>query len=399
GDGDIAKKHKENQSDEDEAENYDVADGGGGETNQVSAVIERDKVHAVRKQATVERFHFLCEFAKSGERLFAALEQDDAFYSVVVMIDADLPEARLESFVNIGHLTEGDGNTVAFGKNDTLHFRDGAEKADTADVDALAAHGEVASACVGIAGRYRCDNLRKWNIELQKLSRINIRDVLARGTTEGSNVDDAGNLLDLAADEPILRGLELVESIVRAGETIAVDFAYRRPGRKLRRKIGWKRDQLQAIQRFLPVPIIIAVVAEIEFDVAQTKDADRADCLKARYSEKNRLNRHGDLAFHFLRRPGGILRDDLHKRRRGVGIRFDIETEKNEKAADEPGGEGDDHKGAIAQEGGDEIAHRWSVPGCGAEEERAVGNDAVAGGQSLDDFERTIESPAQGDSA
>ncbi len=72
------------------------------------------------------------------------------------------------------------------------------------------AHGEVVAARVGVARANGGDDLRERDVVLQQLARIDFGDVLARAAAERSDVDDAGDLLDLAGDEPILRGLDFV---------------------------------------------------------------------------------------------------------------------------------------------------------------------------------------------
>ncbi len=63
--------------------------------NQIRAVVESDQLHAVRKTAAVQALHLLFELAKGRQGLFASLQQNDPFDGIVVVIHADLSEARL----------------------------------------------------------------------------------------------------------------------------------------------------------------------------------------------------------------------------------------------------------------------------------------------------------------
>ncbi len=150
-----------------------------------------------------------------------------------------------------------------------------------------------------------------------------------------SDVNDAGNLLDLAADEPVLRGFYFVQAVAVTDETIAINLADGRPGRKLRREIRRQSNELQAVQDFLAVPVIVAVVVEIELYVAQAENRDGANILKARNSEENGFDGDGDLTLHFFGGPGGILRDHFDERRRRIGIGFDVQAEEKDKTGDQ----------------------------------------------------------------
>jgi hypothetical protein len=71
------------------------------------------------------------------------------------------------------------------------------------------------------------------DVHRQQLVWIGFDLVLTCCATEGRDIDDAWNLFQLAADEKVLRGLELIERIAAAGELVAVDFTDGRPGREL----------------------------------------------------------------------------------------------------------------------------------------------------------------------
>ena len=52
------------------------------------------------------------------------------------------------------------------------------QQADPANIDALASHGQVVAARVGVAGGDGGDHLWERDVELQQLARIHLRDIL-----------------------------------------------------------------------------------------------------------------------------------------------------------------------------------------------------------------------------
>ena len=147
-------------------------------------------------------------------------------------------------------------------------------------------------------------------------------------------------------------------------------------------------SELQAVQDFLAIPEIVAVVVEVELHVAQTEDGDRANVGETRDAEKNRLDRDGDLALHFFGGPGRILGDDFDKRRRRIGIGFDVQArERSRRRATIQAHESHDHQRAVTQQRSDQGAHRADlVLARGAKQKRILGDDRVAGIEAVEQF-------------
>ncbi len=106
--------------------------------NQVGAVIERDELHTVGKKPAVQIFQLLAKGAESGQRFFAALKEHDSFDGVVVMIHADLAQAGLRAFVHVGNIAQVNRDAIVLGDQNILHFGNGVQQADAANVYALA---------------------------------------------------------------------------------------------------------------------------------------------------------------------------------------------------------------------------------------------------------------------
>ena len=363
--------------------------------NQIPAVIKRDQLHAARKPAIVKTLHLPLELPQSRQGLFASLQENDPLNGIVVVVYADLSEARLRSFIDFRYIAQVNGHAISRGDENVFHLSDGAEKAQAADVDALIAHGQIIAADVGVARADSGNDLGQGHVVLQQFLRINFRDVFARAAAKGRDIDNSRNLLDLALDEPIFRSLQFVERVSGTGQAITIDFSYGRPGRKLRGQVCRQSDLLQAVQGLLAVPQIIAVIVEIEFHIAQSKNGDRADILKMRDSKENRLNRNGDLPLHFFRGPRRILRNYFHQGRRRVRIRFDVELQENHDSARDPGKQYDDHQRPITQQGGYELAHFGLALSRGAQEESSLRNNRITWIYAGENLNRTVHRAAQ----
>ena len=128
------------------------------------------------------------------------------------------------------------------------------------------------------------------------------------------------------SNDPILNGLELDEVHAgRAFELIAQDFADAAGWRDHRRNGRRKRGILQPVRDLLAHEIVIAAIFELQADKTEREDCVGADVGQARRTGDRDLQRNSDIAFDFLGRLAGILRDDLDDRWRRVGIGLDIE--------------------------------------------------------------------------
>ena len=175
---------------------------------------------------------FFVQGGKRGQRLCALLEEHDGLddVGIVVMVEvaaADLARGAADGLPARRTRREQDRHAVVLGDDDVAHVVDRVQQADAADVDALAADGEVVAAGVGIAVGDGVDDLGHGDAVGEELAGIDFSLILARGSAEGGDVDDAGDLFDLANEQPVLRGLELVERITGAGRADSDKF--RRP--------------------------------------------------------------------------------------------------------------------------------------------------------------------------
>ena len=88
------------------------------------------------------------------------------------------------AFADIGDIAEKDGHAVVLGDDDVAHVVERVQQADAAHIDALAAHGQVVAARVGVAVLNGGDDLGHGDAVGQQLGRIDFGLVLARGAAE-----------------------------------------------------------------------------------------------------------------------------------------------------------------------------------------------------------------------
>ena len=156
------------------------------------------------------------------------------------------------------------------------------QQTDAADVDALAADGEIVAAGIRVAVGDGVDYLSHGDAVGEQLVGIDLGLILACGAAESGDVDDAGNLFDFTKEQPVLRGLEFVQRVSRTSELVTIDFADGRFGRKLWLEVIGQRNLLQAVHRFLAIDEIVAAEGEIHLYIAQAEDADGADLIEFR---------------------------------------------------------------------------------------------------------------------
>ena len=263
------------------------------------------------------------------------------------------------AFADIGNVAQQNGHAVALGHHYVAHVVERVEQADAANVDALAADRKIVAARVGVAAGDGVHHLRHGDAVRQQLVGVDLGLILARGASKRSHIDDPRHLLDLANHQPVLRGLEFVQRISRTCELITINFAHRRFRRELRLKTIRQRHLLQAIQRFLAIGEVIAPKIEIHLDVAESKDADRADLIQFRRAVQSRLQRDRHLLLHLLRRPRGILRDKLDHRRRRIRVGLDVELQEGIGADRQHRQKHNENDVAIAKENANQRLHDY----------------------------------------
>ena len=301
--------------------------------------------------------NFLLQCAQCWQRLLILLQQYDALHHVAVFVVSHATHRRLKALLHRGNIAHQHGNIVLLRHYDRFDILNVPQQADRTHVDILRAQGKVIAADVGVAVLNRIHHLRQGDVMRQQSSRVHDHLVLARGPTKRRDIDNARNLFDFARDQPVLRRLQFIQAVARPSENVAINFANRRSRRELRLQIIRQRQSLQVIEHFLAIMEIIAVEAEVKLHIAQPENAGRAHLLQMWRTVNGVLHRDCDLLLHFLRGPGGVLRDDLDQRRRRIGIGLDVELGVRIAAHQQSGYKNHQHDDAVLQENADETRH------------------------------------------
>src|SRR5262249_18705874 len=134
---------------------------------------------------------------------------------------------------------------------------------------------------------------------------------LLRLTAEADDVDDAGDLFELALEDPVLRRLEVLDGVPLSLHGVAEDLADRVPRRDRGLTTGAATDELKAVQHLLPRLGVLRPPLEVALHVAEAEKRLRPNVVETRHPREPDLERDRDVALGLFRAPTGGLRDDL----------------------------------------------------------------------------------------
>src|SRR6185437_13786394 len=277
--------------------------------------------------------------------LLAAPHQHDALNDVVVVVLAGDAEPRLVANLDGGDVLDQYRRAVWRGDHGVLDRIDRPDQADAAHDRRLRADvdGVTANIDVGVADRLQ--QLRQRQPIRDQLVEIDL-DFIGLGLAAPSgDVDHAWHGAEATLQHPVLQGLEIEHRITgRADQPVAVDFTDGAQRRNLRLGIVEERRKLrQTVQHLLQRLLVGEVEGELQFDVGQAVQRNRADDVEVLDARDLGLQRKGDVALDFLRRQAGALGDDVHHRRRRVGIGLDVQLLERDQPTDDDGDEQADH--------------------------------------------------------
>ena len=116
--------------------------------------------------------------------------------------------------------------------------------------------------------------------------------------------------------------MQVARGPIGALQHVPVDEPRRREQRRhAGRDAGWKLDVRDSLEHTLAREVIVGPVHERERDVREPIERDRAHDPQARQPIHLQLDRRRDQPLHLFGRMTGPLRDDLHHRRREIGVR------------------------------------------------------------------------------
>ena len=163
----------------------------GRELYQVAAVVERDDLYILRKDRAVQLFRLLFHAFQNRLRLFAGTHQDHTFHCIILIVEAELPQARCVSDHNGSDVLHQDRCAVLHGDHHVADVLGRVESAQAANVVELAALGVESATRVAVirvqCGRKRCHG----DSRAGKLGWINQHLILHRLAADGRHVRNA----------------------------------------------------------------------------------------------------------------------------------------------------------------------------------------------------------------
>ena len=197
------------------------------ELDEPAPVVDRAQVHPRRQQRTgIQRVDLLLQGIERRQAFFVLAQQHNGLHDIALVVAADLAKPRLKAFMHVGDVAHQHRCAVLFCDHHVAEIVHATQQAQRAHVDVLVAHGKIVAACIGVGVLDRRNHLRKSHSEGEHLVGIGLHLVLLRGAAKRGDVHHTGYLLELAAHQPVLRGLQVVQS-VRTGQLIPVNLAHR----------------------------------------------------------------------------------------------------------------------------------------------------------------------------
>src|SRR5439155_3503995 len=128
-------------------------------------------------------------------------------------------------------------------------------------------------------------------------------------TAEADDVDDAGHLLELALEDPILRGLEIANGVALAFDGVAKHFSDRVPGRDVALHARRKLDELKSVDDFLARVFVARAPFEVTLHVREAEERLRSNVIEPGHAGEPDLERDRDVALGLFGAPSRRLRD------------------------------------------------------------------------------------------
>jgi hypothetical protein len=253
--------------------------------------------------------------------LLAGAQQDHALDGVVLGLEPELAQARRDADGHAADILDQHRRAVVDGQDDVSDIFQGLKASDTADVVKLPALRIEAAAGVGVVGGERGLHLADGEADPGQLVGVEQHLVLHLAAAEAAIVGDAGHGLEGGLHDPVLESLQLHGRAVGALQDVAVD----QPGRRGQRRHGRldpvrQAEVAQAVEDFLARRVAVRPVPVGDHQVRQAVERNRSRHGRARQAVHADFRGHGDQALDFF---GGVARplgDQLHHRRREVGI-------------------------------------------------------------------------------
>ncbi len=289
--------------------------------DQVGEVVERVDLHVPGQDLAVELDRLRLDPLQHVLGLGAGQRQHHAFDSIVLVHVAELAEARRDADLHGADVLHQDRRAVMHRQHHVADVLHRLQSAQPAHIEELPALRVEAAAGIAVVGGQRRFHLCHRQAERGDLQRIEQHLVLHGAAAETGVVGDAGHRAVLRRNHPVVDRLQFHRRAIGALQHVAIYQPGRRRHRRHRRRhaIG-QGDAGQPVVDALARKVVIGAVGKSQRDVGQAVQRNGAFGDQPGDRVQTQLHRHRDQPLHFLRRMSRPLRDDVHHRRRQVGI-------------------------------------------------------------------------------
>ena len=307
-----------------------------GQLHQVAAVVVRHDVHAGRQDVVLpDVVDALVDPDQRRLRLAPVAHEDDALHHVRDVVVPHDAEPRRVADGDVGDVPHARGDALRRADDDVLDVVHVAEKTDAADGVGLLTHDQPLAADVRVGGLDAGDERRELGALAAQAEGVDLHVVLLGLAAEADDVDDALHLLELAFEDPVLRGLEIARRVAAPLDRVAEHLADGVPGRDGRLHVRRELDEAEPVDDLLACLLVRRRPIEVALHVAEAEERLRPRVLQPLHPRQADLQRDGDVALDLLRAPPVRLRDHLDQRRHRVRVRLDVEPAVRREPGDE----------------------------------------------------------------
>ena len=202
-----AQEQDEDQCHHQDAEQQIVLDSGGGQFNQVTAVVIRVNLHIAGKDVLVQISRHRLDAGEHRLGGVAGAQEDHAFDGIVVLHVAELAQPRRMANGHLAEVLDPDRNTLVIRDDNFADIGGVAEPAQSTHVIELTAQLVEAAARVHVVIAERVDHVLDRDLVGIEQRGVENHLVLPCSAAKTRVVGNAGNRLVMAEENPVLEDL------------------------------------------------------------------------------------------------------------------------------------------------------------------------------------------------
>ena len=294
------------------------------EMDQVAPVVERVDLHVFREHRLVELVGLGLHAPEHRLGLLPGAHEHHALHGVGPVVEAEKSQAGRVADLHPPDVTHQDRGTVLDREHYAPDVLRGHQAPQPAHVVELPALGVEAAASVAVVGPQRGRDGGNGKPGAGHFGRVKQHLVLHGLPAEWREVRDARHRLVRFAQDPVLDGLELHRRAVGAVEDVPVHQPRRREERRDARghPLG-HLDVAEPLEHLLAREVRIGAVPEHHPDIRETVEGDGPLHVEPGQAVHLGFHRNREQPLDFLGGMARPLGDNLHLRRREVGIGID----------------------------------------------------------------------------